>query len=207
MSNHEGMYTDLKQRLVLAALLLLPLFSANEAHADYKVSCVQNGKIVFSKTFGGDVNETQRERVSNRYKNALCLFLNADTPAATGGDAAKALISAWGGDVMDEDLKSALSIISAGGEDVPVEVSKTPTVLGESGVDVVIGVYDGVDMVTVVEHWKSAAEGSRWLALFEPVFRSTDDIITVTLNNVPDVIISKVCEDAEKAGYRCTTFF
>lgn len=195
--------------LGFAALFL----SAGTVHADYKVSCVEDGKIVFSKTFKGETTEKAMERIHQRYEDALCLALDAESPGKNTGHtgAAGALKKAWGGEVLDQDLQSALAIISAGGQEsvdqVSANVVPVSQTLGESGVSLVIGVYDGVDMVTAVEHWKLAANSSQYLALFEPEFKTVEDAITVTLHDVPDVIVGHVCEDAEKNGYKCSAAF
>lgn len=192
------------------------ILSAESAQADYKVSCVEDGKIVFSKTFKGETTEKAMERIHQRYKDALCLALDAESSVRNQGQtevkgAAGALRKAWEGDVLDQDLQSALAIISAGGQEdvdqVPADVVPATQTLGESGVSLVIGVYDGVSMVTAVEHWQQAAKSSQYLALFEPEFKTVDSVITVTLHDVPDVIVGHVCEDAEKNGYKCSAAF
>jgi hypothetical protein len=202
-----------------------PVNAGEEKHI--KVSCTQNGRIVYQKN---EVSETetydQRKLIADKFPKAMCIFLEKSSSRLTSTPEEANAIE------YDDELLTALAAITNGktGERYPENIARlfsdeenTKSIIsgsdgrftnnnanekGESGfVNLTLGVYKNLPMVDVLGHWKIMQKDGSILKKMTPTFDNVDNITVMSILKVPDELADQVCKEASKRGQGCIAFF
>lgn len=216
---------------VMVGLIFSFSFPVHPANAgeekNIKVSCTQNGRIVYQKN---ELSETetydQRKVIADKFPNAMCIFLeNRVSRSTTSPEEANTT-------AYDDELLTALAAITNGktGERYPEDIASlfsngdnTKSILsGGNGklekniarekqergfVNLTLGVYKNLPMVDILGHWKIMQKDSPILKKMTPAFDNVDNITVMSILKVPDELADQVCKEASKRGQGCIAFF
>lgn len=209
----------MEYRLALVGIALAVL--TGNARADesaIRASCSQGGRIVYREDLPAGTSADRRLEIANANRNALCVFLKADSTPPVPTELADPALAGLAG-TGNEDLASALSFLSTGqGVGTPYggafdksmkDFMKTENVFAsaERTVNLTIGVYSGTKPEDVLGHWAYIRDNTVYLSKMTPSIETVGDTTVLSVENVSDGYASKVCEEAERVASGCVAVY
>jgi len=212
---------SLKKLLAVTALLMAGCEQSSAGEAAIKVSCVENGQVVFSGEIPADANATQRRKVADNHPQAMCVFLQPGRVAFGNPVGSGSMPAAPGAGVPDNDLAAALSMIVNGrtGQAYPPEFGElmsglnvseggsVPVPYRPNRVNLAVGIYRNVPLSDIMAHWKTMQDGTEVLSGMTPTVSVGHDISMLSVEGVPDVLANLFCEEAARKGPGCIAFY
>jgi hypothetical protein len=219
-------------KAAMAAQIAL-LASAGAASAQsapmIRATCTSKGTkaTVYREDIPVDASAERRLMIASKYPDALCMFLKiSDIPPEQRLPSAPAdpiLGGAAGSSLtMDESLAAALNVLSGKSDDAgPASSSAArfsnafatpmmqtaPEVERPKPLNLTIGVYRSVPMQDVVAHWKTMQAGTEILTKMTPSISIVGDVTMLSIENVPDELAARLCDEAKEKGAGCIAVF
>lgn len=208
------------KKIVLAAAIFagstaIPTLSTAE-EASIRASCTQNNVLVYRETVPSESLDQKRADIADRFPTAMCVFLEIPTEGTqeVGAPSVQSPPKDVGRGI-DTELITALAAITDKtspdriGETVDASFSQRFGDYFKSKKEVApkvglaIGIYDDVELSTVLSHWRSAASGTTWLSRMTPTVSTAGKITMLSLDGIKDEDVAKVCEEVEDRGLKC----
>lgn len=214
--------------LALAASLAAAAAVPQDASAagTVRASCHQDGRIVYREDFPADSPAEKRILIAARHSGAMCVFLDVtgrESMPVPGAAPASPVPDVAG----DPDLAAALSVIAEGrtGERYPPSIANAvrggaspPARIPEAKegarqaapagfLNLTLGIYRGVPLADVMDHWKKMQEGTKVLSRMTPTVSAVDGVIMVSVEGVPDELAASLCEEAAGKGAGCVAVY
>jgi len=198
-----------------AAAVLTGIVDGKAGPSGIRASCSENGRIVYREDIFAENVDEKRILISAQHPNALCTFIDL-APTGNPGEISLPvdLISAAAGGQSADDLSSALRAIGlmSPGQQYAPEMSFGPPRKKDARakarhVDVAIGVYKGVPLESVLEHWRKVSAGTRVAARMTPTIAVTDDVTLLSIEGVLDEDVASLCKELEDKDLSCLSVF
>lgn len=214
MQDNESRGSMKKYEIALACLMAV-MGLGSDASADdmVRASCVMGTERLLQADLPADQAEAAKRDIIARYPKALCVFVKPSSSIENG-----ALPSM--SDAPD-DLARALAYISPSGEigkpygkafnDAMTSYSKTPNAFGgaKSGgsMNFTVGIYEGANQSEILQYWDYVKHDSKVLGRYTPTLQTAENVVIVSVENVPDADAAELCHEAEKFASGCVSAY
>jgi hypothetical protein len=222
-----------KAKLILFGLALVGIAATGaEAKDALRVTCTQNGRIVFKEELPANAGQEERMFVYAKNPDALCIFIQ-DGPAleSIGAVSPQIGIEAMSGKVIggtsentpSNDLATALAMISSGkpAPSMPIDLTDAMQKFRqETGairppaqpvqqklLNLTVGIYRSVAANDVLGHWKAMQQQGPALKNLTPTLTNVADITMLSVENIVDENADAICRDAALLGSGCIAFY
>lgn len=215
-----------------AAILGFVILNTSSAQAKdaLRVTCTENGRIVFKQELPANAGQEERMFVYAKNPNALCIFLQ-DRPVFVNDQELLGVEDITQGKIdvgtsentPSNDLATALAMISSGSPSPgsPVDLTdamqkfrqETGAAKPPSNTDqkkllnLTIGIYRAVPTRDVIAHWKTMQSQGHALQHLTPTLTNIADITMLSVENISDGDANAICKDAESLGSGCIAFY
>ena len=205
------------------------LVTGAQAKDSLRVTCTQNGRIVYKEELPANAGQEERMFVYAKNPDALCIFLQDEPPpGALGVESFEVAGSGKVGGGTSEntpsnDLATALAMISSGkpASSMPIDLTDAmqkfrsetgaaapaPKAEKQKLLNLTIGIYRSVGAGDVISHWKAMQKQGASLRNLTPTLTSVADITMLSVENILDEDADAVCKDASVLGSGCIAFY
>jgi hypothetical protein len=222
----------IKPTLLGAALFGIIVTNAVAKDA-LRVTCTQDGKIVYKGELPANAGQEERMFVYAKNPDALCIFLqdgpslesfgNVSSQGAIEAIASGRVEGATTENTPSSDLATALAMISSGQPAPAMPIDLTDAMQKfrqETGaidqhapaeqqklLNLTIGIYRSVPANDVISHWKAMQKEGPSLKNLTPTLTNVADITMLSVENIADENAGAICEDAAILGSGCIAFY
>lgn len=220
-------------KLILLGLTLACLTAAKaEANDVLRVTCTQDGRIVYKEELPGNAGQEERMFVYAKNPDALCIFLQ-DGPTTEAASSQMGIETIMPGKVIggtsentpSNDLATALAMISSGKpapsmpidltdamqkfkhETGTIDVAKPMNKEQQKLLNLTVGIYRSVSADDVISHWKAMQAQGSSLKNLTPTLTNVEDITMLSVENIADENADAICKDAAVLGSGCIAFY
>jgi hypothetical protein len=183
-----------------------------------KASCVQGGRVVYREDLPAGTSADQRLKIKNDHRGALCVFAQMQPLGTMPDTRDAALAGALGGGTGD--LASALAYLGTDRAEIGTpyggafdqgmqEFMRTDNAFSapEKTVNLTIGVYADSDSQSVLAHWAYIRDNTTYLAKMTPSIEQVGDVTVLSVENVSDGYVARICDEASKVASGCVAAY
>lgn len=219
-------------RLLLLGLALSGIIATGaEAKDVLRVTCTQNGRIVYKEELPANAGQEERMFVYAKNPDALCIFLQDGPSFETIGAVSPGVDAISSGKVAggtsentpSNDLATALAMISSGqpAPSMPIDLTDamqkfrqetgaippSTKIEQQKLLNLTIGIYRSVATSDVISHWKAMQKQGPSLKNLTPTLTNVADITMLSVENIADENADAICKDAAILGSGCIAFY